>query len=256
MAATLGCQMLDRFSANEQNSSNNNIIAVSNLDNSNQQPAGQGNCVNAYYPVGANVERTYKVAYENETIPTQNYTQSYSDVAANKFTERNRFKDVENAVKYECTAEGLQGLQFNNGGIVSSGNLKATLETVKSEGITIPKESRWQVGEKWTNIYNVNQTVKTGEKVDGKGEAVITINNEIVAEESVSVAAGTFQAWKVKSTLVLRYTSLRVGGVNVPVQPVTVNTNSWYAKNTGMVKSLASGIGQNATTELISTNSR
>ena len=185
------------------------------------------------------------------------YTQTYTDIGADEFVERNKFSDVQNALNYQCAADGLRGLQFDNGSNVLSTNngVRGKLETVKSEGLNFPTESGWRVGEKWTANYTVHSDMQMGGGASGSADATIEGKSEIVGEESVTVAAGTFQAFKVQTKTVFRYTSVKVNGASVPMnQTININTNAWHAKNVGMVKSVMTGTVGGATTELLSIN--
>ncbi len=258
---SLACRLSSYLPA--ANSSTGNVSAAKSNDRSASQATSsnstvQSFCQNAYYPIGADAERRYRTVYAGNSLPPKEYTQNYTDIGADKFTEHNKFSDVQNALNFKCTAEGLQGLQYDNGNTVSTvNNARGKLETVKAEGITFPTEARWQVGEKWGGNYDVRWEIQTGGNASGSANATVEGKSEIVGAESVTVPAGTFDCLKVRNITTLRFAAMKVGNMTVPMnQPIIINTDAYYARNVGMVKSLITGTMGGATTELLSNSAR
>lgn len=258
---SLACRLGDYLPANNSSTANSSTTNASGKTASQTNSLASNNaaqdfCQNAYYPIGAEVERKYRIVYQGNSLSPKEYTQTYTDVTTDKFTEHNKFTDVQNALNFKCTAEGLQGLQYDNGNTVSTvNNMRGKLKTIKAEGLTFPAEARWQPGEKWTGNYQVRWEIQAGSGAPNTANATVEGKSEIIGAESVTVPAGTFDCLKVHHTITLRFASMKVGNLTVPInQPITITTDAYYAKNVGMVKSIVAGTMGGATTELISTH--
>ncbi len=211
-----------------------------------------GPCENAFYPVGGNIKRTYRITYPQNVMPPREYTESFSDIAADGFYAVTDLGSSSTKLRWRCSDAGLFATQYNNSiDLKDSGT--ANIETLEADGISFPAENRWKVGEKWSATYRVKQSIKTGDNTlvtDASGD--VKQAAEIVGEEDVAVPAGNFKAFKVKVASDLDI-SLNIGGnPSVPIRSQIV-TYAWFAKDIGMVKSTTS-LGKQATvvTELLS----
>jgi hypothetical protein len=113
-------------------------------------------------------------------------------------------------------------------------------EVLEMSGDIFPAELA--VGTEWSSHtkvkMNTSETSTIGRLMNG---AVVTtdITNKVLAEESVTVPAGTFNAFKIQQTVKLQQTL-----AGRPVNTETVST-SWFVKNVGSVK-MQSGTGSGA----------
>jgi hypothetical protein len=234
--------------ANQANA-NNSQTASGGETAANQTPA---TCRNAYYPVGANVERKYQVKYQKMANLNQDYTETYSNFTDNEFTSKAAFKEVTSNVNWRCLPEGLIATQYGNSVDLKNG-AGAKIDTLKSSGISYPSESRWNTGEKWTTDYDIKETIKNpdGKSGDVVADGKVNQNGEILGAEEVTVPAGKFQTMKVKVKTVLDL-KVNVSGMTVPTK-TNVETTSWFAKDVGMVKSISTISGlDSGTVELLS----
>lgn len=250
---SLACRLGDYLPASNSSTTVNESGAK--RTESSSKNGAPGLCQNAFYPIGSDIERSYRTTYAGNSLSPKEYVQTYTDVAADKFTEHNKFSEVQNALNYKCTAEGLQGLQYDNGNTISTINKAGgKLETIKAEGLTFPAETRWQPGEKWTGNYQARWESLADGKTTGSADVTVAGNSEIIGEETVTVPAGTFQCFKVRSTTAVRFADMKIGGMKVPLnQAMTINTDTYYAKNVGIVKSVMTGTMGGAITELLQT---
>jgi hypothetical protein len=210
------------------------------------QPAGQTaseSCYNAYYPATATLKKTYKITYESKGMPPTTYTESYSKLTSDGFVQTMEFAPtqgkagtdvkVEGGVK--CTPEGLAILDYGN--LTAGQNLKYKYKTIKTNGVSFPNESEWQVGKKWQMTYEVEgemtEAPVAAMKMSPKG--TITINCEILSKESMTVAAGTYDTFKVAMTFNTNM-KMNMMGREMPIN-MTFKSNVWFAKDVGMVKS-------------------
>jgi hypothetical protein len=120
-----------------------------------------------------------------------------------------------------------------------------SFETMSATGITFPPASEWQVDKAWDSSYEVKGSM-TREGVAIEVEGTVAIHQTIVAEEPVTVAAGSFDTLKIDSVISMNMSS-KVMGVAVPIS-FTVNSSSYYAKDVGMVKSTGEGYSTELTT--------
>lgn len=140
-----------------------------------------------------------------------------------------------------CTNGDLAALSYADISSVASGG-RVSARTIRAEGLLMPRDIT--VGTTWTSSFDVEATITMPGPL-GTQTVTNTITNEsrVIGQESVTVPAGTYQAFKVESTL--RTASGPVMGVTVP--PQTVRTTSWFVEGIGMVKSVTPG----STTELV-----
>jgi hypothetical protein len=125
-------------------------------------------------------------------------------------------------------------------------------ESVDLSGITFPPDDQWQIGLTWTSVYTI-----TGQMtLEGVGRVTshiyATIENEITAQEEISVPAGNYaDAMRVDSygTLVVES---RVGEIALPPTETTFGHTNWFVKDVGMVKSASNEPDITYTSELVS----
>ena len=217
------------------------------------KPSG---CYNAYYPATATLKKTYKITYSGSNLPPSTYTETYSNLTSDGFMQKLEFtsgKDkagatnvtVEGGVK--CKPDGLAILDYGN--LTAGQNLKYKYKTINTNGISFPNESDWQVGKKWQMAYDVEGEMTEAPiaamKMNPKG--TITISCEILGKESVTVASGTYDTFKVA----MSYNSnlkMNMMGREMPLN-MTFKSNVWFAKDVGMIKSSADEF--KAVTELV-----
>lgn len=224
-----------------------------NTSQSTEPPKSEtpDNCKVSYYPVSENVERKYSIKYTDNVIPPQEYSETYSDFKDNTFVGKMTFKDVTSTITWRCVPEGLVATQYNNFiDMKTAGNSK--IETLKSEGISFPADSKWKLGETWFTKYQVAQQINApnGQK-SGESSGNINQDMEVIGEEEITTPAGKFQTFKVRNKTLLDMT-IKVQGVTAPAK-VNVETLAWFAKDVGMVKSQVNFEGKStAVTELLS----
>jgi hypothetical protein len=188
-------------------------------------------CDHPYFPSLANT------SLKNQ----QNITKVVSNNGSSFVLENNFGKlKVKNTIKCEADGSLSQSEYPSMTGL--SANMK--IETLSSEGIAFPPPARWVVGASWTNSFKVKISVSMGAQTMTQS-GTMKIESKIAAEETIKVPAGTFSALKVTQTI-LRDMQMSIGGKSTPIKN-TITTTTWYAKNVGVVKSIASSI----TTQLL-----
>ncbi len=206
------------------------------------QSAPASTCDNAFYPVSLDTYWQYRVSSDT----TSSYDKTITRLVPDSFTERRVFAATATDNTWTCTPDGLLSKQFGN--LQIHGQTQYKFDTTDSEGITIPPADRWFVGNAWSNRYAIaGQVDQSGIPISGTG--AVTLANRIAAEEQVTVPAGTFLAFRVDSTIGLKLTPS--GLFPIPVN-LTLSQSSWYARDTGMIKSTLTMNGQTAAAELLS----
>ena len=214
-----------------------------------------GACANAYYPVAAGIKREYRVSYENNAMKPATYTETLVDIMPDSFKVKTAFAEGGTGVTHgwKCSGDGLAALEYANVNLANQNqsNMQLDIETISAKGVFIPAENNWKIGYKWSNEYNVAGTMKgTGAMPSGEMKSNVTLEHEIIGEESVTVPAGTFTTFKVKSKITQKGTMQMTTGpaVSVPMN-VSFDLIMYQAKGIGLVKSV---IEKAATTELLS----
>ncbi len=203
-------------------------------------------CSNAFYPVAPNAQWTYRATTSQAPSSSANYEVTISNVTASSFTEHRAFDGTNVDDTWTCSSDGLASTQFGN--LHVHGITGFQFSTTQNTGITIPPADQWAIGKTWTSGYDIQgQLQQNGVNLSGTG--TVDIQNKIAAEEQVTVPAGAFTAFRVDSIITLNLTP--TGSVPIPIK-LTLNQSSWYARDTGLVKSTLNMNSQTATTELVS----
>ena len=208
-----------------------------------------GACDNAYFPVTLDIKREYRTSYANGGVRPVRHVETYRAISAESFTQRFEFADGAPASEqiWRCGGGGLISSQHGSGG-AAGGRLR--LETVRSDGVTIPNADEWHVGARWESRHEFRgiHVAAVAEKAQAGGtEGKIAIASEIIGEEAVSTPAGTFRAFKVRFT-VEQDVSVARRGASFPMK-ASFTGFSWYARDVGLVKTIVTGL---TTSELIS----
>jgi hypothetical protein len=204
-------------------------------------------CDLPYYPVKADAKWVYHITYSAGGLPPADYTVTDTHLSAKGFVEHSTFAGVSSDIGWTCSTDGLLSTQFASLTLAAPGQFKFT--TLKSSGVTLPAPSQWKVGTTWKNGYDVKGELVAGGNT-ATAQGTVTYASTIAAQESVSVPAGTFTALRVDSTVTIAL-AMTVSGISAPTN-FSFQVASWYVPNMGMVKTVTTGKGINATTELTS----
>lgn len=197
-------------------------------------------CFNAYYPVKPGSTWTYQMS------GTRADTFTHSIVAASDkdFTDQDTFGNgTTRTGQWRC--EGGDLISLTPGGAsaaVAAAGLVFNFTVTENTGVTIP--ANMEVGSTWSqNIKFESSQDVGGVQLDTQNEASTSCT--VIGRESVTVPAGTFDALKVECN-----TKLTIGMNGTPIYTIEGPSTSWYALGVGMVKSIGSGGGYEATIEL------
>lgn len=208
-----------------------------------------GDCNNKYLPVKQDATWTYySVGGPNGDF---SYSDTISEIHDGGFALTSRFPNSVLTQEWLCTPEGLVARQLGGGTTagVSMQNMITDFKTLEVSGMSLPAEIT--PGMKWNYKLTAEGSVAIpGESVQSPG--TFDLNLQQVGTETVSLAAGTFEAVKIQTT----FQAL----INVDFQgsffPYKVNGSSilWYAPGIGFIKSVEnidfSGTSFTSNTEL------
>jgi hypothetical protein len=201
-----------------------------------EEPAatGAGLCANDYMPVIEGASWSYL-----STGPTGDYayTNALSAVADDGFTLTTSFDDFTLDQQWACSADGLAQLEFSPGpeaNLVGSG-LSASYETTSMSGVTLPPTI--SAGDTWSQTFEVTVQMTMGEgAMSATGNGSIQQTFTAIGVESISTAAGTFDAMKVNSVLHVDMTINMDNGTTVPVV-LDTQADMFWVEGVGLVHS-------------------
>lgn len=213
----------------------------------------QGLCTNVYYPVRQGATWTYKST--GGPAGEYSFTDTITSVREDGFTLSTQIGDTSRSQEWTCTAEGLTALQLGGApaAMLNSQDIQLDLNISNATGVTFPTQIN--SGDQWQQTMDFTGNVTMmNEQAEATGN--VQMNFSAIGNESVTVAAGTFDALKVDVDVILNINAT-YGGITLPVSFTGAYTY-WFAPEVGWVK--ASGTGNvlgnsfSDTTELQSYN--
>ena len=210
-------------------------------------------CTHPYYPL---IEG-YTIDYRHITseIAPFSYKMSVSDVRPGKganlnfsFTEPVPFTAVQELI---CEGKNIKAKAYLDiGGEIGKAmtGMSMKTETKSVSGEIMP--SKLEVGTSWTTEFEFRTQIEGLPAGAGLGDmtAVAISVNKVLAEEDVTVSAGTYKAMKIESTTTTN-TTLSTGA-NIP--PSVSTQYQWWVKGVGLVKMTSVSSGSTVTTEAVS----
>lgn len=202
-----------------------------------------GACYNAYYPASPTLKKTYTTKMGSSS---SSHVESFTNFSSTGFTQITevapRSGDPNSKpfkVEYglSCKPEGLMAMEY--GTMTTGQDTKLQYKTVKAEGISFPKDSEWTVGKKWKMGFDIEGDMAGRAAFTSKGS--VSIDCEIVGQETITVPAGTFTAYKVNMDTRTQMT-MSIAGRTIPTSPPLIKTVAWFAKDVGIVKSEMNGM--------------
>lgn len=187
-------------------------------------------CNHPLFPVSEGWVWSYRSSPDNST-----HTASIIKVSDKGFIQRLAFKGFSFDIRWACDAKGLTQLEYFQP--PSSQGVQMNLKTRKVNGVVIPQGMR--VGTTWSYGYEVAGEAKQP-NMTLQVEQTMKVVSKVVGQESVSVPAGRFSAYKVESTMAIRG-SMKSAGQSIPMN-LDVKTTSWYAQGVGLVKTQSEGV--------------
>ena len=208
-----------------------------------------GACNNPYLPVVVGATWNY-----NLTGPVPGtFTRSILSMDTGGFNDQDVFgTGITRQGKWTCDNGALTALDPTGGSntaSVNSENIQADFQTTSASGVTLP--AVLNPGDTWTQAVTLEGTeLIHGIQVPAKNE--FSNPCKVIGTESITVAAGTFNAVHIDCTTDMKIT---ITMNNTPiVAPVHFTASSWYAEHVGLIKTTTTGGNLDSTIELVSYN--
>jgi hypothetical protein len=198
------------------------------------------NCNNELLPMKVGASWTYKINYQQKQMQSVEMTKTIISAEGNSFTVKRRFTSAELPTatnlegKIECINGDLKSYDLGSSNVSLSDeqDFQATGKIQSVEGIWLP--AKVKQGDKWSYTADIQINKPISEKQFGQPKGRIVSNCIAQGKETITVAAGTFEAIKVTCNLDL---TTKFGDVETLT---TVIQNSWFAPGVGEVKSTSS----------------
>lgn len=205
-------------------------------ENRNSELALTGNCANTFYPVVAGA--TWNYTSTNASIGTSTFVRSINAVSENGFADQDVLDTGTTRTGNWSCANGTltaldQGALATVNVATDTSSTTFIAESTESSGITMPAELT--VGDSWDQTVLIVGTVNVSESLNAKASAEVNTTCTPIGMETISVAAGTFEAMKINCTnqLTMIIEMESTGPMTMPFQSTS---DAWYARNVGLVK--------------------
>lgn len=192
-----------------------------------------GDCDNRYFPVSDG--RVLRYRNNVPGLGESELTQTFGDVTDSSFTVTVGLGEGQSLVQnWQCGTEGLLAPELSQLPGAAEG---MSVEYLEASGITLPRDDQMTAGNEWTTHYVVEVTMADS----GAGQMILSetvdLVNTVAGVESVSVAAGDYDAVRVdtKGTI-----SVSIAGA--PSTPIELDMVSWYAEDVGLVRQEMGGL--------------
>ena len=196
-------------------------------------------CGNPYFGFKPGLTIAYSVTPFQQTAGDSDYTTNIVGVSGNTVTARTEMAGgITSNVKVNCLDHS----------VISTDGQDFKMTVVSSSGTFMPSDVK--AGSTWSNAQTV-QLESTSDAAVAAGMGVFTITtteqSRAVADESVTIKAGTYKAVKVEVT---RTSTNEFTGSAANKTPPSPSTSvEWWVKGIGMVKSITTGEGSTSTIE-------
>lgn len=196
-------------------------------------------CDHPYFPVQADARWTYRTS---GSAPEE-MVESRTPIRADGFVSRTELAGASVEQEWQCSGDGLVAMQLSRLAMPQS---QLRFVSTSVTGVTLPAVSAWNLGAAWSTVYQVEGGPVAGSGNPAQGR--ISVASTIVAEESVTVPAGTYTALKLNHRTMLEL-SVTVRDFVAPMN-LTFETTSWHARGVGLVKQVGGGEMGETTVEL------
>jgi len=183
-------------------------------------------CSSAFYPTKPELRWRYRNLTNNQI-----YTQTFVRTGPDTLLEQRYFSERTETTLWTCTPQGLRTLPQGEFPI-PGGSVRAT----KLTGVVIPSDETWRIGGRWSYRYELKGRIAVFEL-----SGYLEVENRIVAKETISVAAGRFEALRVEASF-RGELGISFGG----------RATYWFAEGVGVIKQVSEGSFGGQSSELIS----
>ena len=206
-------------------------------------------CANAFYPISPTAQWQYRI--RSSLVPNANtsFSQTVSDITANSFIEHRVVNGVSVNTNWTCSNGALSTAQLGDLNALLPNQIQ--LSTTSQTGVTIPSQDQWQVGTTWVDNLGVSGQITTP-IINASGTGTANVQSKVVSLDAIQVPAGTFNAYRVDSSIALNLTGT-AAGASAPVN-ANITMSEWFAQGVGLVRATLSVGAELATMDLVSTD--
>jgi hypothetical protein len=194
-------------------------------------------CNHRYFPAVDGASWTYTSA--DSAVGPYSFTDSITNMRSDGFTLRGDFDGLVRTQEWSCGPEGLALLDYSGMGAaqVTTDALQVEFETTGMTGLTLP--AGLAPGDEWTQSFEISGNAVLQGGLESSAEGTATAENLAIGIESVTVAAGTFDALRIERTILLDL-MIQFGESGMPVT-FTSEEVVWFAEGIGWVKDSFTG---------------
>lgn len=191
-------------------------------------------CGHPYYPMKPGSAITFQSIFKDRP---DEFTVTVKSNADGKATLEYDFEGVGKLLTQavECDKDGSLKAKGYLDLASALSESKFEIETKTVSGVFLPADLK--VGSEWGSIYDVNITPQDSAVLKSLGITTInqqaTISNQAMAQERITISAGTYEALRVETKVKLDAT---LSGSS-PMNAITVTGTEWWVRGIGMVKS-------------------
>jgi len=203
-----------------------------------------GICYNAYFPVKENMIWNYRL--QATGIESFNYSLSFNSITDNTFVQVVTIPGGTIESKWNCSELGILQTEYRELNFTDPAAAQIKHKTIGVEGITFPPEGELAIGKTWKVIYDTEAKIKTGD-IEMDATVKVEMEYEIISIENVEVPAGNYSdALNIANKVTI---SISSDFLNTTFSS---DSNSWFAKDIGLVKNAGNLDETQTITELIS----
>lgn len=212
------------------------------------RPSAQTSCLNRYFPTTEGQSITYKTVFAGKN---DSFTQRIKEVRADGIGIEMSFPahpGIQLQADYVCDGATIKAKGYADFSSVLTGS-KLKMETISSEGVFLPENL--EIGTGWSSTFNMKGTMEGfGNRMPSmEMKQKIDVKHKVEKKERITVAAGTYDAVKVKQDTTVTIEILNPTVVIPPQPPVVTSGYIWFVEGLGMVKSESSFNGQSTLVE-------
>jgi hypothetical protein len=226
-----GCGKKDAGTSGQGASSSTNGSSVS-TEVITPPPVIVSQCTHPFFPIRTGYSVDYEATAGKALV---SYTMRVKDVTADTSKLFFRFDNGITAEQDFTCANG----QVMAGGMVDFvsawANTSSQITVSNATGTYLPSDLK--VGSAWENGFDVELMnaglLAKGANTTSSVRATITMKHRVLREESVTVKAGKYTAFKVQTTTSI---SIQTSAGAKAIPATTLTSTEWWARDAGMIK--------------------
>jgi hypothetical protein len=178
-------------------------------------------------------------------------TRGFAEIGADGFTEQDVWSSgLTRTARMTCDGGNIQAIDLGTVvGTVSSTSIQLVADDVIADGFVLP--AGVSPGDTWTQTLDITGKAVISENVSAPAHNEAAISCTAGQSESITVAAGTFDAIRIDCEVKMHVT-VAVPAINEVTQDITSVTSAWLAPGVGLVRTQAESDLEDYSYELVS----